>query len=296
MKLNNHLIVTLSDFARHFDFAQFWLNRRQFVRDMGPDKVYYWSDELVEAYHIVKIWIENNQSNDKAQREKGLNALDLLLGGTLDRSTVTLIEGCQMDMKQDIWVVQAGQSVDLPPYTGKSEGTIHLRLHKIEVSGAPSETTRISIGGKLCAILNGEEAVYVTELDGGCIELLPNHQRNAHTDLSLLSLPGGFRSTLVVRDLHSDNKLMFDGVVSFALLDDGYIYIDQHQKPVYMMTHVPKFMLKHDGKALYVKAKGDTVMVLYEDGTLKSTTSMEPMTNIVFPKIDPSGNIITTNL
>lgn len=295
MKLNNHLIVTLPDLARHFDFAQFWLNRRQFVRDMEPGKVYYWNDELVEAYHIVKTWIENNLSNDKAQREKGLDALNLLLGGSLDRSAVTLMEGCQMDMKQNIWVVQAGQTVDLPPYTGKTEGTIHLRLHKIEVSGPASESTTICIGGKLCATLKGEEVAYITELDGGCLEILPNHQRNNQTDLSLLSQPGEFYSTLVVQDLFSGNKLMFDGVVSFALLDDGYIYIDRHQKPVYMMTHVPKFMLKHDGNALYVKAKGDTVVVLYEDGTLKSTTSMEAMTNVIFPKISSTGNIITNH-
>lgn len=45
MKLNNTLIVTLPDFARHFNFAEFWEKRIQFVRDMHPQKVYYWNEE-----------------------------------------------------------------------------------------------------------------------------------------------------------------------------------------------------------------------------------------------------------
>ena len=45
MKLNNILIVTLSDFARHFTFPAFWTNRQQFVRDLCPEKVYYLNHE-----------------------------------------------------------------------------------------------------------------------------------------------------------------------------------------------------------------------------------------------------------
>lgn len=59
MKLNNHLIVTIPDFIRNFSFNEFWVNRRQFIRDMQPDKVYYWNKSLEDAYYNIKKWIEN---------------------------------------------------------------------------------------------------------------------------------------------------------------------------------------------------------------------------------------------
>lgn len=295
MILNNHLIATLPDFARHFSFSEFWLNRKQFVRDLSPDKVYYWDEQLKEAYTKIKVWIEQDDA-DKHLRDEGVEALRILLGGKLDMESVHIMEGTTINMTQDIIYVQAGQTLNLPPcqkvYTEKAK----LRLHKIEVYGMSSLPTTITIGKTVCGALKVGEAVYVSEIAGGCIELLPNHLRNGSLDLSLLSQPGEFASTLVVQDQNTDSRMMFDGVVSFALVDDGYIYIDRHHKPVYMMTAIPKFMLKHDADALIVKAQDHAVMILYSDGVLKSTTSLQPIKNVFYPKFDPKGNIITNHL
>ena len=299
MRLKNHLIATLPDFERHFSFPEFWQNRRQFIRDMNPDKIYYWNDELKSAFHSVKEWIEHQETcgGDQAlQQEKGLTALNTLLNGHLDMDSVNIMDGRCVNVAQQIIPVQAGQAIDLPAYTGGARGIMKLRLHKLEIHGSDLQPAKISIGGKPCGELHEGEVAYVTELDGGCIELLPNHLRNNVMELSLLGQQGEFRSTLVVQDLLSDSKLMFDGVTSFALLNEGYIYIDAHQKPVYMMTHVPKFMLKHEAAAISVKAKEDTVVVLYEDGVMKSTASMSPIPNVFHPKFDSKGNVITNHL
>ena len=63
MKLNNILIVTLSDFARHFTFPAFWTNRQQFVRDLCPEKVYYLNHEQEQAYAEISKWIQEGEAD-----------------------------------------------------------------------------------------------------------------------------------------------------------------------------------------------------------------------------------------
>ena len=70
MKLRNTLIVTLPDFAKHFNFPEFWENRKQFVRDMHPDKVYYWNEALKNAAaychrHNYRIYNDGRQADLK---------------------------------------------------------------------------------------------------------------------------------------------------------------------------------------------------------------------------------------
>ena len=66
MKLKNNLIVTLPDFAKHFDYNEFWENRRQFIRDMHPSKVYYWNNELINAYDNIVLWINGGERAEES--------------------------------------------------------------------------------------------------------------------------------------------------------------------------------------------------------------------------------------
>ena len=85
---------------------------------------------------------------------------------------------------------------------------------------------------------------------------------------------------------------MYDGVISFALVDDGYIYIDEGGKPIYMTPQIPKFMLKHEAKAFYVKAHNEGVLVLYSDGVLKTTLDMDSTPNVYYSDFDINGKLI----
>lgn len=42
-----------------------------------------------------------------------------------------------------------------------------------------------------------------------------------------------------------------------------------------MSESTPRFLLKSEGKIVYVKSFNDKVLALYEDGNLKSTISMQ---------------------
>ncbi len=293
MILNNHLIATLPDFVRNFSFNEFWIKRKQFVRDMHPDKVYYWNQSLIDAFYKIKGWIEDEEkSSNSTLREEGLYALKWILEGKLDLDSISITHGSKVDISSDIIVLEPGQNVDFPVFKGKKAANDHLRLHKLEVHGKSSAPVRICINGQQICKLSLGEVAYITELKGCCLEVLPNVLRNNNYELSLISQDGIFYSTLVVQDLISGSKKMLDGVTSFALLNDGYIYIDKGGRPVYMTSQIPKFMLKHDAKALYVKTMKDSVLVLYQDGILKTTQSMDEISNVCFGEFNSNGKLI----
>lgn len=285
MKLNNHLIVTLPDFVKHFSFTDFWENRFQFVRDMHPDKVYYWDEELKEAYFNVARWINQDKNADKTVKDRGINALEKILEGKLDRDSVCIYDS--VDFTSQIIRVMSGQTLTLPEYTGSiAESYTLLRLHKIEVYGRPAQSSKIKIGNKECLTLQTGDFVYVTEVDNCFIEFLPNHLQNEIYDLSLVSQDGDFFSTLVVHNLFSASRLTFKDVTSFALTNDGYIYVDANKKPIIMSNSVPKFMLKYEGEAFYVKANNNNALVLYNNGILRSTIDMSAITKVISASID----------
>lgn len=290
--MNNHLIVTIPDFIRNFSFNEFWINRKQFIRDMHPDKMFYWDDSMKDAFFNIKNWIEHEENLDSSLRDCGLSALSILLNGDLDLSKVSITKGNNINVSSDIIILEPGQNIDFPGFKGRKSSNSRLNLRKLEIHGKSSSPAKLSISGSFVRNLSVGEVAYITELDGYCIEILPNYFRNNSFELNLISQDGAYYSTLLVQDLKSGIKKMIDGVVSFALVQSGYIYIDKNFKPIYMASEVPKFMLKHNDEALYVKAKKDAVLILYKDGTLRSTVDISPQSNIIFSDFDSNGKLI----
>lgn len=284
MKLQNSLIVTLPDFAKHFEYAEFWENRAQFVRDMHPSKVYYWNEELKSAYATVAEWIRQSAGADTSSVSDavGIRALEFLIGRKIDESEVNRAVG-KVDLTAPIIRVQAGTTLALPGYDkDTASGEIHLCYHKIEVCGYSEKSAVIKIGGSSQEIHAGD-FVYVTETNGFFIEFLPVHLHNEIYNLNLTAQEGVFAPTLQVRALFSGRQMTYENVISFALAEDGYIFIDPRSKPVIMSSRIAamRFMLEGDGDAFYVKARGSDVVVLYKDGTLRSTKEFDVAGKVV---------------
>lgn len=272
MKLGKYLIVTVSDFARHFTFQDFWENRKQFVRDMHPDKVYYWNEELKQAYFDVADWINQGESAKHSIINSAIKALSVLIDRPIRTEEVELYNSIP-DLTSPIIRVLAGTLLDLPKYTDEKVDTINLRYHKIEVYGNSNKPAVIKIGSRDSITLYASEFTYVTEVDKLFIEFLPTRMQNNIYDLSLISEEGAFFSTLNVRTLFTGNQMVYRDVISFALTNDGYIFINSFGNPIIMSRAINelKFMLKYNGKAFYVKAKGSQAVILYNDGTLRAT-------------------------
>ena len=123
------------------------------------------------------------------------------------------------------------------------------------------------------------------------IEVLPNHINNDRYDASLVSANGEFYSTLVIHDKKNASKFSWDGVISFALVDDGYLFVDKQDSLIVMSESTPRFLLKSEGKVVYVKSFNDKVLALYEDGNLKSTISMQKISNVISANFNSDGSI-----
>lgn len=293
MKLKNTLIVTLPDFARHFSFAEFWANRRQFVRDMHPSKVYYWSESLAEAYAVVAAWIGKGEAATAADREAGCKALGALVGKPIDAGCAC-VPGDEHDWSLPVISVQAGQTLRLPAYTGGAKGNLKLGCHKIEVAGKPGNNATVCIGDGEATVLGAGDVVYATAVEGhGFVTLLPKWLRNANMELALVPQSGDWGANLVVRTLCDMHQEVIGGVVSFALTDDGYVYVTASGKLIVMSNAVLgiKFTLMHDGNVLCVKSRGNDVMALYTDGTLKNTCSMDGIADVADAWFDERGKL-----
>ena len=195
------------------------------------------------------------------------------------------------DLSSQIIRVQAGTRLDLPSYTNETFDNINLRYHKIEVYGISNKPAVITIGTDSIT-LYATEFAYVTEVENLFIEFLPTHIQNNIYDLSLVSEEGNFLSLLNVRTISSGKQTAYKGVISFAVTDDGYIYIDTHGKPRIMSNQIMplKFRFGHNEEAFYVKAKGNEAMILYKDGILKSTR-MEANNKVISASFDAECNI-----
>lgn len=274
MKLKNNLIVTLPDFAKHFDYHEFWENRKSFIRDMHPSKVYYWSDELLNAYNDIVLWINGSKSAEESIINNGIRALELLVNRPIRKDEIDN-QKSHSDLSSQIIRVQAGTRLDLPFYSNETFDTINLRYHKIEVYGNSNKPAVITIGAKDSITLYATEFTYVTEVENLFVEFLPTHIQNNIYDLSLVSEEGVFLSSLNVRTIFSGRPTSYKDVVSFAVTSDGYIFIDSHGRPIIMSNQIIplKFIFEHKEEAFYVKAKGTEVAILYKDGAVKSTSS-----------------------
>lgn len=290
MKLNNTLIVTLSDFARHFTFPAFWANRQQFVRDLCPEKVYYLNNEQKQAYIEITKWIQEGELNTNSDKTLLCNALEELLGYKVDNKEVEAFFHPTV-MDSDIIVVNAPTTFDLPKFEKTSDDPFTIKLRKLQIEGNVGQEAEIHIGGELVAKLKSGEVTYVTEADGKYIEILPNHIYSDRYDASLVDTNGEFYSTLVIYDKKNASKYSWDGVISFALVDDGYLFVDKQGSLIVMSESTPRFLLKSEGKAIYIKSFNDKVLVLYEDGNLKSTISMQKISNVISANFNSEGSI-----
>lgn len=286
MKFGNYLIVTLPDFARYFTLQDFWENRKQFVRDMHPDKVYYWNKALEQAYFDVVAWIANEGPVSDSVKSTGIKALEKLTGREIDKNQFLEFE-TSLDFVSPVICVQAGQSVDLPEYKSGTKRTINLRWSKIEVHGKSVLPSVIRIGKRSVTLHTGE-FVYATALDNQFIEFMPIHLQNTKCDMSLVSQDGESESDMIVRDLLSGWERTYKGVKTFAVVEDGYIYVDAKGQ-LMIMGNMDilnyKSFLRHSSDIHYVKACGKEVIVLYRDGTLKSTMSSVDIHNVISAEI-----------
>ena len=296
MKLKNNLIVTLPDFAKHFDYNEFWENRRQFIRDMHPSKVYYWDNKLRNAYDDIVLWINGGENAEESIIKNGIHALEILINRPIGKNEIEDHKSLP-DLSSQIIRVQAGTRLDLPSYANETFDNIKLRYHKIEVHGQSDKPAVITIGIRDRITLYATEFVYVTEVEDLFIEFLPTHIQNNIYDLSLVSEEGNFFSLLNVRTIFSGKQTAYKGVISFAVTDDGYIYIDTHGKPRIMSNRIMplKFIFGHNEEAFYVKAKGNEAMILYKDGILKSTR-MDPNDKVISASFDIELNINVTHI
>lgn len=293
MKLDNTLIVTLTDFARHFSFAEFWENRRQFVRDMNPERVYYWKEELVDAYTAVAEWINKGDAATDADRQTGLKALSILVGKD-QGAQAALVAGDVCDFSADIIKVATGKTVELPPYNNVKGKALSLVMHKIEAHGKQDTEAEVSIGhGRVLRLKAGDFAYATAVKNGGFVEFLPNTVCSDNYELTLVSQAGEFLSTLFVHNLHTMQQEQIGDVVSCAVAADGYMYVGGDGMLVMMSNRMLclKGIVSHSAPVLYVKSHDADVAVLYADGMLKSTRCVEGRKNVVSAGFDEDGKL-----
>ena len=206
MKYNGTIILTLTDFRRHFNFPSFWNSRMSFVRDMGPDSIFYMSDSDKSRFNEIALWIKAEQEGKSSDnmRKNGLKALSVFAGCNVTEKDYNRAIG-MLDFSTDIIVVSGEDQLnlpgtvltekDIPQYvvsTGKKE-----RLHKVEVESDTERIVTVFIGGTAVAHLKPQECLYVTEIDGHFLRALPNRLRFGPYMLSLENIPGKFESTLL---------------------------------------------------------------------------------------------------
>lgn len=264
MKLNDTLIATLPDFARHFTIEGFWRSRHHFVRDMHPARVWYVDPAQRDAYYVVARWIESAHQLQPETLAEGVGALSVLVGRQVDEAEVkAVIAGASgFDLSRPIISVRSRATVVTVEAMPDSDGERRLRLHKLEYDNGRSD--------------------YALSADGVITQVLAGSARNANYDVRLVSDRGKFASTLVVNHLPSDTTTRIDGVTSFALLDDGLLYTDAAGHLVVPARYgVMQVLLNHDeAAALFVTGCGSHAAVLYADGVMRSTLSMEPRSSV----------------
>lgn len=281
MKYGNYLIVTLLDFRRHFDFTQFFKNKRQFVSDMHPDKVYYWGDgNLIKAYHTISNWILNDSgiANDNIPAEV-LNALQTLTDRPI---SITGLKADEMILKEDVITLSPGQNVVFPLYeNAEVPEEIDIHLHKIVMSGDSEMPSVVSAGNESRELHYGD-VLFLTECEGKFIDFTPTFEENEFLTGQLIESPDQFGSLLVIADKKNGTKQTINGVVSFILVDNGYIYINERGALITIDNNVPMMLLRiNELKAVQIKRKENSISVLYHNGICKSTTSMTPAQKVI---------------
>lgn len=281
MKYGNYLIVTLPDFRRHFDFNTFYRNRYQFVTDMHPDKVYYWgNDKLIRAYDTLSNWILNDfgqEINDIPADV--INALQCLVGRAIPKPN---LKTNGIELTEDIITLSPGQNVSLPLYEQMEiPDPIKIKLHKIVISGE-SEMPAVVTAGKESREISQGDVIYITECNGNFIEFISTFDENEFLTGQLIDSSEQFGSILVITDKTDGRKQTINGVVSFILVDKGYIYINERGRLVTIDNDVPMVLLRiNESHAVQIKRKGNSIAVLYHNGVCKSTTSLSSLQGVL---------------
>lgn len=281
MKYGNYLIVTLPDFRHHFDFKQFYENRRQFVSDMHPDKVYYWGDaKLIRAYHTISNWILDDPvlATDDIPADV-INALQSLTGKLI---SIPCLKADEMMLTEDVITLSPGQNVVFPLYEkAEAPEVIDIHLHKIVVSGESEMPCIVSAGNESRELRHGD-VLFVTECDGKFIDFSPSFEENEFLTGQLIDSSEQFGSILVITDKTDGRKQTINGVVSFILVDKGYIYINERGRLVTIDNDVPMVLLRiNESPAVQIKRKGNSIAVLYHNGVCKSTTSLSSLQGVL---------------
>lgn len=283
MRYGKYLIVTLPDFKRHFDLRQFLNNRCQFVRDMHPDKVYYWGDtRLLNAYHVISNWISDNHHIDPDNIPGYIiENLKCLVGDNFSLEDINNTETKNVKLTDDIILLRPGQELSLPVYDNSYQPEdLVINMHKIAVAEGDAVPCVVRIGENSRELLTGD-ALYVTECGGKFIDFTPNHAENEFLTGQLIDSPGRLGSLLVITDKFNDIKQSINGVISFILVDHGYIYIDESGRPISIENYVPMTLLRIEEKqAIQIKSEKGTIKVLYREGICRSTDSMSPIAGI----------------
>ena len=200
MILNNTLILTLQDFRRHFSFDEFWVRRKHFIRDLEPGIFFYDNQKDVEYYNLTCKWIIAEGANNitEVERQNGLQALSALLNQNISMEELSTVL-VSLNFNDDIICVPAGKTINLPGNIVNSEypRSHSERLHKIEVQGNIGEA-KILIGGSFAGNISIGECLYVTEINGAFMRILPNIIQRGSTILKIINKPGKFTSTLEI--------------------------------------------------------------------------------------------------
>ena len=290
MKLNDHIIITLSDFSRYFDPDAFWANRYAFIRDMKPEKVYYYQDkDQINAYEKVCKWIEaeKNRTSNNEIRKDALSGLQMLTDNKINSLDFSYCDKTHKIEMSDIIKVNAPTPIYLEKYENPLNGELKpINLHKIVINGVDGQKSKIYIGKSCVGTFNKGEIVYVTESNGKFIEVLPNRLSNKFFDAELFGKPDNFRSILKIKEVKSGEVRFEKDVVSFALVEDGYIYVDNRGMIVgYNVPDEQLYRIKDDKeKVVALNYNNGVCKALYENGILMSSDLREEKTTVYINK------------
>lgn len=226
MILNNTIILTIEDFRRQFEFSQFWAKRKHFVRDMHPQKIYYCNSDQEKDYWLVKDWLETEGTNiSKEKREIGISALARLADREITQKELTSVL-VTVDFNDDVIIVKSGKTINLPgslvdqdyPHSNLE------KLHKFEAIGDGGDV-KIMIGGSHPYTLSCNECVYITEIGGAFMRVLPTSCFKGATNLKIINIPGQFCSKLEITKYNMGKHVSVkDNVTQFSLEGMKIIY------------------------------------------------------------------------
>lgn len=284
MKLGKYLIVSLVDFRRYFSWKEFFANKIQFVQDMNPEKIYYWNNEQKKAYAIICEWINTNKSNNISNiPEEILTEFRTLLGENFKYPDIQGRE--EYDLHQEIINLRRNDDIDLPRMSEEDAVNINedlcIKLHKIKANNDTKGKSSVSIGGELKCELEAGEIVYVTELNGKFIDIIDTQAENEFLFGILIDSPNEFGSILVITDKRTGIKQMVNNVISFTLVDNGYIYITTKGKLISIDNDCPMLYLRDKVQTpIQIKRTMNVIKVLYQNGFCRSSNSMGPISRV----------------